>query len=98
MMFNITPSTGVFLDLLVSELKPKRILELGTSNGYSTIWLACAARIIGALVGNATSHPQELLEIKRYLSDHFGLLIVILPIGNGQIMLWVNSFFNAAHD
>ncbi len=43
MRFNITPSTGQFLDILVSDLQPARILEIGTSNGYSTIWLARAA-------------------------------------------------------
>lgn len=40
---NITPSTGRFLELLVQEQRPRRILEIGTSNGYSTLWLLRAA-------------------------------------------------------
>lgn len=45
---NITPSTGECLHWLVNELRPKRILELGTSNGYSTIWLGRAAEMVQA--------------------------------------------------
>ena len=41
-LLNITPETGVFLALLLKEAQPCRILEIGTSNGYSTIWLARA--------------------------------------------------------
>ncbi len=43
MMLNITAATGQFLDLMVRECRPRRILEIETSNGYSTIWLARAA-------------------------------------------------------
>jgi predicted O-methyltransferase YrrM len=43
MMLNITKTTGQFLDLLIRECRPQRILEIGTSNGYSTIWIARAA-------------------------------------------------------
>lgn len=39
---NITPGTGEFLALLVDEIQPTRILEIGTSMGYSTLWLARA--------------------------------------------------------
>jgi predicted O-methyltransferase YrrM len=42
-MLNITTDTGMFLSLQIQACKAKRILEIGTSNGYSTIWLASAA-------------------------------------------------------
>lgn len=41
-MLNITHDTGVFLALLVKASKAKKVLEIGTSNGYSTLWLADA--------------------------------------------------------
>ena len=47
---NITPSTGRFLELLIEEQRPVRILELGTSNGYSTVWLARAVLSCNAQV------------------------------------------------
>jgi predicted O-methyltransferase YrrM len=46
----IGPEAGALLNLLIRALAPKRILELGTSNGYSTLWLAEAARAIGGKV------------------------------------------------
>ncbi len=36
---NITYSQGLFLSKFVKIFNPKRILEIGTSNGYSTLWL-----------------------------------------------------------
>lgn len=44
---NVEPETARVLAVLVRALAPRRLLELGTSNGYSTIWLADAARSIG---------------------------------------------------
>lgn len=41
---------GRFIHALVLAHKPRRILELGTSYGYSTLFLADAARTIGATV------------------------------------------------
>ncbi len=49
-MLNITPDTGEFLELLVRATNSKRVLEIGTSNGYSTIWLANAVRATGGHV------------------------------------------------
>jgi predicted O-methyltransferase YrrM len=49
-MLNITPETGELLAILVQAMKARRILEIGTSNGYSTLWLAEAARRIDGFV------------------------------------------------
>ena len=38
-MFNVPRNSGEFLNFLVRIRKPKKILEIGTSDGYSTIWL-----------------------------------------------------------
>lgn len=42
-MLNITPDTGELLAILVRATRARSILEIGTSNGYSTLWLAWAA-------------------------------------------------------
>ena len=39
---NVTPSQGKFLHLLAKIQGARRILEIGTLGGYSTIWLARA--------------------------------------------------------
>ena len=49
-MLNITPDTGRLLSILVRSAGATRILEVGTSNAYSTIWLADAARETGGSV------------------------------------------------
>lgn len=49
-MLNITRDTGAFLSVLVRATLARRILEVGTSNGYSTLWLAEAAHAIGGSV------------------------------------------------
>ena len=36
------PEVGALLNLLVRSLQPRRVLELGTFTGYSTIWMASA--------------------------------------------------------
>lgn len=45
-MLNITRETGEFLSVLVRATNAQRVLEIGTSNGYSTIWLALAAEAV----------------------------------------------------
>jgi predicted O-methyltransferase YrrM len=46
----IGPEVGAFLHALILAKRPKRILELGTSYGYSTLFMADAARTVGATV------------------------------------------------
>src|ERR1700754_2764406 len=45
---NVEPDTAALISLLIRATRPRRVLELGTSNGYSTLWLAEAAAAVGA--------------------------------------------------
>jgi predicted O-methyltransferase YrrM len=47
---NVEPETAELLGVLIRAMGARRILELGTSNGYSTLWLADAARATGGRV------------------------------------------------
>ena len=47
---NVEPDTAQLLGVLIRATGARRILELGTSNGYSTIWLADAAQATGGRV------------------------------------------------
>lgn len=44
----VGPEAGRFLHALILARRPRRILELGTSYGYSTLFLADAAKSVGA--------------------------------------------------
>lgn len=44
---NLEPDTAALLAVLVRATAARRVLELGTSNGYSTLWLADAVRTNG---------------------------------------------------
>lgn len=47
---NVTPNQGKFLQLLARIQGAKKILEIGTLGGYSTIWLARALPSDGRLI------------------------------------------------
>ena len=43
----IPPETGRFIALLAALAPPGQYIEIGTSAGYSTLWLALACRMLG---------------------------------------------------
>ena len=49
-MLNLEPETAQFLHILLRSSRRMRLLEIGTSNGYSTIWLAGAMSLTGGHV------------------------------------------------
>jgi predicted O-methyltransferase YrrM len=50
LMLDVGPAVGLLLNLVVRALRGQRIVEIGGSVGYSTIWLAEAARATGGTV------------------------------------------------
>ena len=61
----IPDRTGRFIALLAAMAPPGRYLEIGTSAGYSTLWLALACRLVGR-----TITTFEVLEDKVKLARH----------------------------
>lgn len=64
---NVTPAQGKFLLLLAQLCRARRILEIGTLGGYSTIWMARALPANGALVTLEIS-PDNAAVAKRNLA------------------------------
>lgn len=71
-MLNITPDTGEFLAILVLATRAKRVLEIGTSNGYSTLWLADAIRALSGRLITIDANPMKV-EMARKNFERSGL-------------------------
>jgi predicted O-methyltransferase YrrM len=67
-MLNITPDTGRLLWILVRTSRARRILEVGTSNAYSTIWLADAARATDGRVVTLEADPGKVALARENLA------------------------------
>lgn len=169
-MMNITRDTGEFLVLLTRAVDARRVLEIGTSNGYSTLWLAYAVQPLngkvvtveraadkvelarenfkrvaldewielhlseagdvlkqqpdrsfglifldasrqqyvdwwrdlqrvlapgGLLVAdNAISHAQQIEPFKRIVQETPGYLASLVPIGNGELVILKEAYFD----
>jgi predicted O-methyltransferase YrrM len=66
-MRNVEPESARMLAVLVRALRPQRMLELGTSNGYSTIWLADAARAVGRRLTSVEIDPGRSAQSEQNL-------------------------------
>ena len=61
-MLNLEPDTARLISMLVHGSRCKRVLEIGTSNGYSTIWLAEAVRAAGGRVISIDRDEQKQMQ------------------------------------
>ncbi|QER39924.1 methyltransferase [Acinetobacter suaedae] len=69
---NIEAESAKLLAMLVRSQQSKRILEIGTSTGYSTLWLAEAAKAVGAKVQTLEINAFRSAQAKKY-AEEFGL-------------------------
>jgi len=65
---NVEPETAELLGVLVRALGARRVLEIGTSNGYSTIWLADAALAVGGGVVSLEIEPERTEQARANLT------------------------------
>ena len=65
----VAPTTGRFLFALVAPQSGCEVLEIGGSRGYSTIWLAAGARILGGQVVSLESDPAKCKAWRRNIAE-----------------------------
>ncbi len=67
-MLAVGHDSGQFLHLLAKHGRSTRMLELGTSAGYSTLWLADAARATGGRVVTVDNSASKHREARDFLA------------------------------
>jgi predicted O-methyltransferase YrrM len=86
-MLNITRDTGEFLAVLVRATVARRVLEIGTSNGYSTLWLASAAGAIGGSVTTVELSEYKIgLAISNFARSGLASQITLLHEDAGRVL------------
>jgi len=86
-LLDVGESVGMLMNLLIRESQAKTILEVGTSYGYSTLWLAEAARATGGKVitldlsAEKQRYAQSMLQkagLDRYAEFRCGDALVLI--------------------
>jgi len=65
----VSPTTGQFLFALVAPQNACEVLEIGGSRGYSTIWLAAGARILGGRIVSLEHDPAKCEAWRRNIEE-----------------------------
>ena len=65
----VGPESGRLLFALVAPNAGCEVLEIGGSRGYSTIWLAAAARILGGRVVSLEQDPRKIEAWRGNIAD-----------------------------
>jgi predicted O-methyltransferase YrrM len=65
---NLEPETAELLAVLVRATSARRVLEIGTSNGYSTLWLADAVEANGGRVQTLDLDPRRTEQARANLA------------------------------
>ena len=65
----VEPTTGRFLFALAASQAGSEVLEIGGSRGYSTIWLAAGARVLGGRVVSLELDPAKCAAWRANVAD-----------------------------
>lgn len=66
---NIEPESAQYLAMLVRIQQSKQILEIGTSTGYSTLWLADAAQVTSAKITTVEIDPKRVAQASLFAKE-----------------------------
>ena len=83
-LWNIPQETAELLYTFVKIKAPKHILEIGTSNGYSTFWLSLAAETCGAVVDTIEVDEDRFMLAKSNLVTRDN---VVQRLGKAELII-----------
>jgi predicted O-methyltransferase YrrM len=86
----VPPATGRFLALLAASVPSGPCIEIGTSAGYSTLWLALAARATGRRVTTFETDPAKV-ELARATFAAAGVADLI-DLVHGDALAHLSSY------
>ena len=66
---NIEPESALYLAMQIRIQQSKRILEIGTSTGYSTLWLANAAQQTDGQITTLEIDALRTAQAKKYAEE-----------------------------
>lgn len=66
---NIEPESALYLAMQIRIQRSKRILEIGTSTGYSTLWLANTAQETDGQITTLEIDPLRTAQAKKYAEE-----------------------------
>jgi predicted O-methyltransferase YrrM len=84
---SIGPEVGKFLGLLIRLIQAKRVLEFGTSLGYSTIWLGEALRITRGRLISVEREEQLFRQAQKNVAAAGLSDVVELVLGDAQAVV-----------
>ncbi len=85
---NVPENIGQFLSMMIQINQAKNILEIGSANGYSTLWMAEAAKEVGGHIDTVEWSTKSFGELEKNIVDfemddvispHLGDAMAIVP-------------------
>lgn len=66
---NIEPDSAQYLAMQIRIQQSKKVLEIGTSTGYSTLWLADAVQVTEGRITTLEIDEERTIKAKAYAQD-----------------------------
>lgn len=90
----IPPETGRFLALLAVNIPKGQMIEIGTSAGYSTLWLSLAAMALKRKIVTFEILEEKVLLAKKTFQA--AQIEAVVTLVEGDALKYLNSYQNIA--
>ena len=84
---NIEPDSAYYIAMMIRVQRSKQLLEIGTSTGYATLWMADAAKVTGAKLTTLEIDPSRTAQAKQYAQELAVDDCIEFWVGDAQLFL-----------